>query len=1014
MTSDSTSPAPDRLAVLLAPLGAEPAARLAADLARQADGDTVAELLEELADTSQKVVQEAVTALPESERRLGLHAVVPWLDLAVALALASGATAIRYLRESPLLLGLLPAQDRARVLAAAQDTAERDANVALEMVRNAPELLRAAPEIDLAAWGEMGEELSRVDFVVAVEFLRQSPAIVGLLAPDRLRPWVRFGMGLITQNSFGKPDYLAALEFYRRSPAILGDIDEPDLRGTVLEIGASLSRQSSQLAVAWIAEAPRLVRGLPRGEWARRVLQYGGLIADRDAEAALAYFRRAPEVVALLGEDADLRGTFDEWFKGAMEVLSYSIEGGRAYFAAETRKALAAVEQAVNGVSLRQVARPLKLFAQALCSRDLTIQALPGLSGLDKEPARASVSSDGRTILLPPLIRRASSREANLRLYTVMTAHEAGHVEYGTYALRFEELASLIETVRTRYAGAPATPATSLADLFRLYPQPALIRDLWMLLEDARVEYHLRQDYPGLGQDLAQLAKEAVKTRSLNHGMTARELVVDCLLLMTTHDPATLVIPEVVREIVEPLWAECRPLFRPQSSAVEAVELADRLYVLIEAWARKADRQALDGQNEQAAVPSMDSPAAAESLTDQYRPVENWNHRGAMDPAQIFDQHVEGASSPSGDPRDGQAGAPGRVGAGGDRPGGRQAADAPAREQAGETGEQAPVASALSERLLAVEDERRAVHTEGPAGERVWTYDEWDGAIQDYRTGWCRVRERPAPESAENFAEEVLLRHGAAAVRTLRRSFERMKPPGLRTIHGARDGEDVDWDAVVRRRADLAAGAEPSDNVYVRREKRERDVAVALLVDLSGSTSRRLEGEGRRVIDVEKEGLVLLCEALDALGDQYAVYGYSGQGRSRVDFLVFKDFDEGGRGRAAARLGSATPLHQNRDGAAIRHAARKLLGRSVKTKVLMLISDGRPLDEGYADEYSLEDTTMALREARMKGIHPFCLTVDQAADAYVARMYGDVRSLVVDDARQLPERLPRVYQRLTA
>jgi nitric oxide reductase activation protein len=315
---------------------------------------------------------------------------------------------------------------------------------------------------------------------------------------------------------------------------------------------------------------------------------------------------------------------------------------------------------------------------------------------------------------------------------------------------------------------------------------------------------------------------------------------------------------------------------------------------------------------------------------------------------------------------------------------------------------------------LAIEDERVPLQGDDAIGEKVWTYDEWDGLIRDYRSGWCRVRERLAAETAMDFAEEVLLRHGAAAVRTLRRSFERMKPPGLRTVHGARDGESLDWDAVVRRRADLAAGADPTDDVYLRREKRERDVAVAFLIDLSGSTSRRLEGEGRRVIDVEKEGLVLLCEAIDALGDQYAVYGYSGQGRAQVDFLVFKDFDEIGRGRATARLGAAAPLHQNRDGAAIRHAARKLLGRTAKTKVLMLISDGRPLDDGYADEYSLEDTKMALREVRAKGIHPFCLTVDQAADAYVTRMYGEVHSLVVDDARKLPARLPLVYQRLTA
>jgi nitric oxide reductase activation protein len=968
--------------------------------------------LDELEDASAKVVREAVGALPDLERRIGLELVVPWLDLAVALTLSSGATAIRYLRESPLLLGLLPPETRQSVLAAVQEMAEQDANVALEMVRNAPELLRVAPQADLAAWGGMGEDLARVDYVVAVEFLRQSPATVGLLPWDRLHAWVQLGMGLITQNSFGKPDYLATLEFFRRSASILGDIEEADDRGIVIEIGALLCRQSSQQAMAWIADAPRILRAIPRGEWQRKALQYGGLVADRDAEAALAYFRRVPEVLSLLGEGADLRTKFDDWFKGAMEVLAYSVEGARAYFAAETRKALASIEQALNGVALRQVARQLKLFAQALCGRDLCIQALPDPAAPDKEPARASVSPDGYTIFLPPLIRRTSSHEANLRLYTVMTAHEAGHLEYGTYSLSFERLADLMATVRARYGRPSEPPVTSLSDLFRLYPQPLLVRDLWLLLEDARVESRLRREYPGLGQDLAELAREAVKTRSLNHGMTARELIVDCLLLMTTADSSSLILPEVVRDIVGQLWAECQTLFRADATAADAVRLADRLYVRLEEWAKSARAQSVEGQTVESSGTSMESPTAAETLTDQYRPVENWKHRGAMDPSQVVDQRVEGASSSKSGDQAATAGKQPRASAGGEQPSRRQVAQAHMREPAGTAGEQSPVPDSLSERLLAVKDDRDPVHVDDQAGERIWAYDEWDGRIQDYRPAWCLVRERIAADHTMDFAEEVLCRHGAASVRTLRRSFERMKPPGLRTVHGARDGDGLDWEAVVRRRADLAAGVEPTDDVYLRREKRERDVAVVFLVDLSGSTSRQLEGEGRRVIDVEKEGLVLLCEALDALGDQYAVYGYSGQGRAHVDFLVFKDFDE--RGRATARLGAATPLRQNRDGAAIRHAARKLLSRSAKTKVLILISDGRPLDEGYADEYSLEDTKMALREVRTQGIHPFCLTVDQAADAYVKRMYGDVHFLVLDDARHLPERLPRVYQRLTA
>ena len=100
------------------------------------------------------------------------------------------------------------------------------------------------------------------------------------------------------------------------------------------------------------------------------------LIADRDAETALAYLRRAPEILQVGGNADDALAAFENWFRGGMEVLEYSAEGGYAYFSLETRNALASVEQAISGIPLRQVARSLKLFAQGMCGRDVSIEAL--------------------------------------------------------------------------------------------------------------------------------------------------------------------------------------------------------------------------------------------------------------------------------------------------------------------------------------------------------------------------------------------------------------------------------------------------------------------------------------------------------------------------------------------------------------------------------------------------------------------------------------------------------------
>ena len=316
----------------------------------------------------------------------------------------------------------------------------------------------------------------------------------------------------------------------------------------------------------------------------------------------------------------------------------------------------------------------------------------------------------------------------------------------------------------------------------------------------------------------------------------------------------------------------------------------------------------------------------------------------------------------------------------------------------------------IAEELLALEVEHSSL---GPdrIGERTVRYPEWDYAIQDYRMNWCCVTERRAESGSDESIASTLMTH-QSAIKSLRRFFESLRPPAFRRVSGQTDGDDLDIDAVVRRAGEQLAGAEGGDRIYIRREKKDRNVAVAVLVDVSGSTGRQVEG-GRRVIDIEKESLVLLCEALDAVGDLHGLYAYSGQGRFNVDFLTIKDFDEPLGSATAHRLGGLVPRQQNRDGAAIRHAVVKLLRCEVKTRILLLVSDGRPLDGDYKDEYSLEDTKAALKEARRHGIEPFCVTIDGEADGYLRRMYGDVQYMVIDRAEALPLRLPRLYQRLT-
>ena len=237
-------------------------------------------------------------------------------------------------------------------------------------------------------------------------------------------------------------------------------------------------------------------------------------------------------------------------------------------------------------------------------------------------------------------------------------------------------------------------------------------------------------------------------------------------------------------------------------------------------------------------------------------------------------------------------------------------------------------------------------------------------------------------------------------------------------IHGLEDGEDFDLDAVITARADRRSGTPPSPKLYQARQREERDVATLFLVDMSASTDEPVPDApaGRRVIDITKEALVVMTEALEEIGDTYGIYGFSGHGRQQVEFYLVKHFQERLTGAVKGRIGAIEPKRSTRMGTALRHAVAKIRAITARSKHIILLSDGFPQDVDYGDDrrsnvYGIQDTTMAFQEAARAGVTPFCITVDKAGHDYLKEMCEASRYLVIDDIRALPRELPKIYQR---
>ena len=326
---------------------------------------------------------------------------------------------------------------------------------------------------------------------------------------------------------------------------------------------------------------------------------------------------------------------------------------------------------------------------------------------------------------------------------------------------------------------------------------------------------------------------------------------------------------------------------------------------------------------------------------------------------------------------------------------------------------------------------------------KSYLYDEWDYRTGTHRRAWCRVIEERLTGEDVGFIEDVRIRYQTLRAQ-IRNRLLRMPQQDLRRVYRRHDGEELDLDATIEALADRRSGAPVDDRLRIRRDRAQRDVATAFLVDLSASTSSpavppepeplpddfdpnedplsygpiwgdppKIEPV-RRVIDVAKDAVGLMGDALDQLGDRYAIYGFSGTGRDGVEFKIGKDFADRVTPTVWASVASMKPLRYTRMGPAVRHAAAKLAKESARTKLLVVLSDGYPQDTDYGydrhdREYGLQDTARAIADGAAEGIETFCMTIDPAGHDYLREMLPDNRYLVIDDVESLPEELARLY-----
>jgi nitric oxide reductase NorD protein len=293
------------------------------------------------------------------------------------------------------------------------------------------------------------------------------------------------------------------------------------------------------------------------------------------------------------------------------------------------------------------------------------------------------------------------------------------------------------------------------------------------------------------------------------------------------------------------------------------------------------------------------------------------------------------------------------------------------------------------------------------AGRHV--YPEWDHRKKDYLPDYCRVLAGPA-DPVEQIPEFLECAKTRRRIRSVRRQFEALRPKRVQLARQI-DGEDIDLEAAVEARVELAATGEHSDRVYRSSRNQERDLAISILLDASRSTESWVAG--RQVIDIAREALIALAWGLESCGDETSINAFSSLRRDRVFVSSCKDFDEPMCTRVESRIAGLRPGHYTRLGAAVRHVSHELGQRPRQRRLLLVLTDGKPNDlDHYEGRHGIEDTQMAVREARRRGQSVFGVTIDSKAQAAFSRIFGRGGFVVIPHPEKLTAALPQLYRHL--
>jgi len=663
--------------------------------------------------------------------------------------------------------------------------------------------------------------------------------------------------------------------------------------------------------------------------------------------------------------------------------FKHRIERGHQYFSLSSYEGRSACYAYQHAIELNHILPQLNRYLKARISSRCGIRSLSAISS-DLNDQTIHMTSDHHTIYLPQTMGYFDNQKDNIHLYKLLVKMEAGQIEWGTYDFDLEKLSHSYShlMIINRHHG----QGSDIEQFIDGFSKPDLALDLFQIIEQGRIRWLMSHCYPGVIRSYRNIFDQYLS--QIRSTQITRHPLFPLYTLIAIDRPHSILLTEqdqlVFRQLHEYFQCMCKINPRVEDSAAWVVTHYERIVNDVCKNAN-SNYQRMAFPFGRKIVPKL----ITKTLLDMNQKADQLQQQLLQSNIHIYQSDIrKWINSTNGNMSEKSL--------------------QQLLEQKGISLHQSHVSIT---HVSPEQQQGTRIEAEHDSCPVSW-YKEWDCRIGDYLHDHTRVRHRIAEGHPDMFYQNVLLSH-SGLLKHIRRSFELIRPEGLQILRKWHEGDDFDYRALIDYAIDRKSKKTPSERLYKKRVKQYRDVSVLLLIDLSRSTANDVPSTAKSVLQVEKEAIVLFCEALTQCGDPFCLAGFSGTGHLGVDFYLIKDFSDPLDDTIKGKISGMVSQRSTRMGAAIRHATTMMHHVLSKIRLIIILGDGFPNDIDYKKEYAITDTRMAIREARSQGVYVHGITVNLSSDAMLDQLYGKGKHHIISDVKELPDKLPLIYRNLT-